>query len=135
MNLDLEHAIFGLGLGQLSVLAASALVPARLDWRLSLSQLPTLLRQLFWVYGGYTVMSIIALGVICLTCSQELAAGGRLAQAFCLYGAIFWGVRLALQLVLDVRPYLTKWWLVVGYHGLTCLFITFTCSYLLAVWM
>lgn len=133
MTLDIERLLFLAGVGQLSVLIASSLVPVRLDWRHRLVELPPLVRQLYWVYGGYTVMSIVALGAICLTCSAELASGTRLANALCLYGAIFWGVRLALQAVLDARPFLTAWWLRAGYHLLTCLFCAFTSIYLLAL--
>jgi len=134
MNITLERAVFLIGVGQLSVLCASALVPVRLDWTRQLATLPKLLRQLYWVYGGYTVMSIIALGLICLSCSAELAAGGRLAMALSSYGAVFWGVRLGLQAILQARPHLTTWWLRLGYHTLTALFATFTSVYLLVCW-
>jgi hypothetical protein len=133
MTIDTERLLFAAGIGQLGVLIASSLVPMRLDWRNRLAELPPLLRQLFWVYGAYTVMSIIMLGLICLTCSEELASGTRLATAFCLYGAVFWGLRLALQTVLDAKPFLTTWWLRAGYHLLTCLFTAFTSIYVLAL--
>ncbi len=75
----LSTAIFLIGLGQLSVLVASALVPIRLKWQSELLVLPRLHRQLYWVYGGYTVLAIISLGLVCLTrffrFSQWFAAG------------------------------------------------------------
>lgn len=126
MNAALSQWIFWSGAAQLCVLAASALVPLRLEWRRTLAPLPTLVRQLFWVYGGYVVLSIIALGTICLTCSDELAQGSTLARAFCGYAAVFWGIRLCLQPVFDARPFLTSIWLEVGYHLLTFLFASFT---------
>ncbi len=110
------------GAGQLCVLVASALVPLRLNWRDNLAALPRLHRQLFWVYGGYVVLSIVALGLISLLNAQELAGGSGLARALCAYAAVFWGVRLTLQTVLDARPHLTTWWLKMGYHVLTLLF-------------
>jgi hypothetical protein len=42
-------------------------------------------------------------------------------------------VRLGLQAVFDVTPHLTAWWLKVGYHLLTGLFLFFTAVYALAV--
>jgi hypothetical protein len=117
------------GAGQLSVLVASALVPLRLKWRRDLATLPTLHRQLYWTYGGYVVLGIVALGGISLTCADELATGTRLARAVCMYGAAFWGVRLGLQAVFDVRPHLTAWWLAAGYRVLTLLFLFFTVVY------
>ena len=103
MRLDLSYAIFLMGWGQLCVLAASALVPIRLDWRNELSTLPPLLRQLFWVYGGYVVISIVSLGVICILNAEELASGTGLARAFCAYATLFWGIRTSLQPLLAVK--------------------------------
>src|SRR5688500_6858906 len=88
------------GAGQLCVLVASALVPLRLNWRSDLAGLPRLHRLLFWVYGGYVVLAIVALGVISLLNARELASGSGLARAMCTYAAVFWGVRLSLQIVL-----------------------------------
>ncbi len=129
MGVDLADLIRLAGAGQLSVLVASALVPFRLNWRRDLAALPTLHRQLFWTYGGYVVLGIVALGGISLACADELAAGSRLARAVCAYGAVFWGVRLGLQAVFDVRPHLTAQWLAAGYHALTLLFLSFTAVY------
>jgi hypothetical protein len=129
MREALPTLIFAAGIGQLCVLVASALVPRRLNWRTELTKLSHLHRQMYWVYGGYVVLSIIALGIISLVNSAELASGSRLARSVCAYIAIFWGIRLSLQLVLDVKQHLTTWWLTAGYHLLTLLFITFTAIY------
>jgi hypothetical protein len=123
---DLAPLIFYAGIGQLCVLVASALVPLRLNWKSSLRELPTLHRQLFWVYGGYVVLSIVSLGLICLFNADELARGSGLARAICAYAAVFWGVRLSLQSFLAAREFTTTWWLKAGYHVLTVLFASFT---------
>jgi hypothetical protein len=122
----LARCLFIAGLGQLSVLVASALVPIRLDWRTIFASLPKLHRQMYWVYGGYIVLSIVAFGIISLGNANELARGSQLARFFCGYVAIFWGVRVCLQPVLDVKEFLTAWWLRLGYHALTVLFLYFT---------
>jgi hypothetical protein len=124
--ISLSTAVFGVGIGQLCVLVASALVPVRLEWRRILEPLPPLVRQLFWVYGGYVVLSIISLGTICLVSSQEIASGSTLARSFCAYAMLFWGIRLSLQPFLKAKPFLTTWWLATGYHVLTVLFTSFT---------
>ena len=129
MNIDLATLIFAAGCGQLSVLVASALVPLRLNWREELASLKRLHRQMYWTYGGYVVLSIVAFGLISLLNSQELAAGGSLARSFSLYVAVFWGIRLALQSVFDVKEHLTAWWLRAGYYTLTVLFAAFTLIY------
>jgi len=122
----LANLVFIAGFLQLSVLVASALVPVRLDWRNVFKALPKLHRQLYWVYGGYVVLGIIANGLVCIFNANELAAGSGLARCACGYIAIFWGVRLSLQAVLDVKPHLSVWWLKAGYHTLTLLFASFT---------
>jgi hypothetical protein len=129
MREALPTLIFAAGIGQLCVLVASALVPRRLNWRTELTKLSRLRRQMYWVYGGYVVLSIIALGIISIVNAEELAGGSRLARSMCAYNAVFWGVRLSLQPVLDVKEHLTAWWLTAGYHLLTLLFITFTVIY------
>lgn len=125
----LSLALMLAGVGQLGILTASALVPFRLEWKTALQSLPRLHRQMYWVYGGYIVLSILAFGIISLRHADELAAGGPLARSFCGYVAIFWGIRLVLQAVFDVKEYLTTWWLKTGYHLLSILFFCFTALY------
>ena len=48
---------------------------------------------MYWIYGGYVVLSIIAFGLLSLFNANELAAGGRLGRSVCGYIAVFWGVR------------------------------------------
>lgn len=129
MNEQLANGIFLAGIGQFSVLIASALVPVRLRWREEFKPLTPLHRQLFWVYGGYVVLSIVSLALISVFNAQELAAGSGLARAVCAYTAVFWGIRVSLQGVLEVKEHLTAWWLRAGYHTLTLLFVSFTVIY------
>ena len=117
------------GAGQVSVLVASALVPIQLDWRKSLAGLPKLLRQMFWVYGAYTAGGILTFGLFSLFGANDMAAGSILSRLVCGANAIFWGVRLSLQWVFDAEPFLTKWWLRVGYHLLTLMFSAFVVFY------
>ena len=124
------------GAGQLSVLVASTIVPVRLKWRSEFAVLPRLHRQMYWVYGGYVVLSITALGLISLVNAAELASGTRLARSICAYMAVFWGIRLSLQLVLDVKEHLTAWWLYAGEIVLTVLFLYFTTTFAVAaIWL
>ena len=46
--------------------------------------------------------------------------------------AIFWGIRLSLQAVLDVKEHLTAWWLVAGEWILTILFAYFATVFTIA---
>jgi len=125
MSIELmTKLIFTAGLLQFSILIASAMVPFRLNWKEELKSLSRLHRQMYWTYGGYVVLSIIAFGSISVTNASELARHTHLARAFCLYVCIFWTIRLALQAVFDVREHLTAWWLKAGEGILTVLFAT-----------
>jgi hypothetical protein len=121
------------GIAQLGILIASALVPSQLDWKSVFATLPKLHRQMYWTYGGYVVLAIIFNGVVCLAAAPELVSGSLLGRIVCGYLAIFWGVRLCLQSVFDVKPFLKTWWLRAGYHLLSLLFATFTALFAYAV--
>ena len=125
----LAKLIFAAGLVHFSILTASALVPFRLNWKEDLRSLPRLHLQMYWTYGGYVVLSIVAFGAISLVAANELAARSVLARAVCLYIFVFWLVRLGLQGVFDVKPHLTTWWLTAGYRLLTVLFAFLTIVY------
>ena len=126
---SLETLIKLAGYGQLSVLVASSLVPFQLNWKEELGSLKKLHRQMYWVYGGYVVLAIISFGLISIFNARELASGSGLGRGLCAYIAIFWGVRLGLQGVFDVKEHLGKWWLNAGYNLLTLLFAGFTIVY------
>jgi len=125
----LSDFIKAAGVVQFCILIASALVPFRMDWKKELGSLSRLHRQMYWVYGGYIVLSIIAFAWISIVNSSELAIGGTLARGFCAYAAIFWGVRVILQPIFDVKEHLTTWWLKFGYHLLTIFFVFLTLVY------
>ena len=129
MDTTLARLIFVAGVGQLSVLIASGLVPFRLNWREELQCLSRLHRQMYWVYGGYIVLSIMAFATLSIADSRELASGSALARGFCAYVAVFWGIRVGLQAVFDVKGHLTTWWLKAGYFGLTLIFAGLTVVY------
>jgi hypothetical protein len=117
------------GAAQLSILIASALVPFRLNWKQDLASLPKLHAQMYWTYGGYIVLCIVAFGVGSLLLANDLAAGTLLARCVCGFVAVFWGARVALQPVFDAKPYLSTWWLKAGYHTLTVLFAALALLY------
>ena len=126
---DLPTLVFLAGAAHLGILIASALVPFQLSWRQELAVLSKLHRQMYWVYGGYVVLAIVSFSLISMLNAEEIASGSGLARGFSLYVAVFWGVRVCLQLIFDVKEHLTAWWLKAGYHMLTVLFLCFTALY------
>ena len=133
MTIMTSEMFIVLGILQLGILFASALVPFQLNWKENLAALPKLLRQLFYVYGAYVVLGIVSLGAICIVAAEDLATGSLLAKAFCTYGLLFWGIRLSLQTILEAKPFLTTTLLKIGYHALTVVFLVVTALYGLAL--
>nr|ACO70948.1 hypothetical protein [uncultured Verrucomicrobiota bacterium] len=114
------------------ILIASALVPRLLDWRTNLAPLQPFLRRLFWVYGAFIVLTIVCFGLLSVGHAKELVEGTPLARGVCVFIAIFWIARLGVQFfVFDARPFLTKWWIRLGYHGLTVIFTLLPVPYVL----
>jgi hypothetical protein len=122
--MQLQLLIFVSGILHFGTLIASAAVPQVLDWKLELHKLSPLSRQLIWVHGVFIVLTIIGFGVLTLALPAELAAHTPLARAVCGFIALFWAARLLIQLfVFDATPFLTKRFLMLGYHSLTFVFI------------
>jgi len=118
------------GLLHFALLTASALTPRALDWRANLASLHPFLRRLFWVYGSFIVLVIVAFGTLTLRHGSEMAAGTPLGRSLCVFIAAFWLARLLVQLfVFDARPFLTTPLYKIGYHGLTVVFIYFAAVY------
>ena len=118
------------GICHFGILTASALVPLVLDWKRTLADLPKLVRQLVWVYGGYVVMTIVAFGLLSVAVPHLLTDGNVLGRIVCGFIATFWGIRLLLQaFYLDSRAHLTNWWLTTGHHLLTVVFVFLTLVY------
>ena len=115
---------------QLLILIASASTPRVLDWRKNLAVLHPFLRKLFWVYGVFVVMVIIAFAVLTFRHADAMAAREPVARSLCLFIAIFWGARLLVQFaIFDARPFLTNWFYKTGFHALTIIFAFLTFVY------
>jgi hypothetical protein len=101
-----------------------------LDWRKNLATLHPFLRKLFWVYGVFIVMVIIAFAALTFRHAAAMAAGEPVARSLCLFIAIFWGARLFVQLaIFDARPFLTNLVYKAGYYALTIIFAFLTFVY------
>jgi len=107
MNL-LTIALYAAGAGHFGILAASAMVPRMLDWRGSLARIHPFMRRLFWVYGGFIVLTIIGLGTLTLLHAPAIAAGEPVARSLAAFTGLFWLARLGVQwFVFDAQPFLT----------------------------
>ena len=134
-------ALFGLalwlaGLGHFVLLGASFQVPARLRWREDLARLQPFNRKLMWTYGAFTVLTIVAFGILTLVLHDELLHGDRAAIGLAAFIAAYWTARVAVDAIYFKH---TDWpsgrSFVIGHVMLTGLFIALASTYAgLVVW-
>ena len=126
----LNLALWLAGIGHFCVLAASVQVPARLGWKEDLPKLTPFNRKLMIVYGGFTVLTIAAFGVLTLYLHGEMLHGERAATALAVFIAIYWTARIGV----DFFYYENKDWpkgpqFVAGHILLTGLFFALAVTY------
>jgi len=118
------------GAGHFIILIASFQVPFRLHWKRDLAQLMPFNRKLLWVQSGFTVLTIVAFGVLTLTLHAELLRGDRAALGLTGFIGTYWTARI----LVDTFYFSHEDWpkgkqFVVGHLLLTCLFVTLASSY------
>lgn len=136
MNNQHIVALFDLGLwavavGHFVILFASFQVPYRLHWKQDLQSLIPLNRKLLWVQGSFTVLTIMAFGILTLTLHQELLRGERAAMALAAFIGTYWMARI----LVDALYFSHADWpkgsvFVVGHILLTSLFVSLAATYL-----
>lgn len=118
------------GAGHFVILFASFQVPSRLRWRQDLKQLLPFNRKLLWVQGAFTVLTILAFGILTLALHEELLRGDRAALGLALFIGIYWTARI----LVDAFYFSHQDWpegrfFVVGHFLLTSLFVALAASY------
>jgi hypothetical protein len=124
------------GAAHFVILCASVQVPYRLRWKADLQQLMPFNRKLLWVQSGFTMLTIIAFGVLTLVLHRELLRGDRAALALACFIGVYWTARI----LVDALYFSHADWpigraFVFGHVLLTVLFVMLAGSYVaLFVW-
>jgi len=124
------------GAAHFVILFASFQVPYRLGWKEDLKQLTSFNRKLLWVQSGFTVLTIIAFGVLTLVLHTELLRGDRAALGLACFIGSYWTARI----LVDAFYFSHADWpkgtaFVVGHILLTSLFFVLAASCLgLFIW-
>jgi alginate O-acetyltransferase complex protein AlgI len=122
--------------GHFLILVASFQVPHRLGWKQDLQSLLPFNRKLLWVQSAFTVLTIIAFGVLTLALHAELLRGDRAALGLACFVGLYWTARV----LVDALYFSHTDWpqgraFVVGHILLTSLFSGLAAIYLgLVVW-
>jgi hypothetical protein len=126
----LSTALWLAGIGHFCLLGVSFQVPARANWKEDLLKLLPLNRKLLWVYGGFTVLTIVAFGALTLLLHREFLQGDRAAVALAAFMAVYWTARILVD-VFYLRH--SDWpagdWFVVAHVGLFAFFTALAATY------
>lgn len=121
------------GVSHIGLLAAGGLMPRAVQLGSNLSSLPLFVRQLFWSYYCFIGLCLAAFGVGTFFLAETLVSGQILGRSVCGFLAVFWGIRLALGiLVFELRPYLTSTWKRMGLVAINLVFAFLTAVYAFA---
>ncbi len=83
-----------------------------------------------WVYGGTTMLTIVAFGTLTLVLHREFLMGDRAAMALAAFIAIFWTMRILVDFVyFEHSDWPTGLQFVVGHFLLTALFVALASTY------
>lgn len=132
----LSVALWLAGAGHFCVLGASFQVPARLGWKYDLLKLASFNRKLMWTYSGFTLLTIIAFGLLTLSLHEEFLKGEPAALGLASFIGVFWTLRL----LVDLFYFTHENWpagrgMVLGHVLLSTLFVALATTYLgLVAW-
>jgi hypothetical protein len=126
----LSHAIYAAAVGHLVVLIASFQAPARLGWKHDIPKLTRFNQKVFWVYGSYILLCIVSFAALTWRLHDAFLAGELAARWMAGFIAIFWTVRVLVDLFwYDHRDWPPGNALVAGHALATSLFCTLAVVY------
>lgn len=82
----------------LSIAVSNIWVPGFLHYREHLAKLSPMVRQVFIVHSIYIVLVLLGFSALCFVFAPELTSGATLGRFLCRFLAIFWLLRVVLQL-------------------------------------
>jgi len=132
-TLTIQNLVFWCGLGHFGLCVGSLLIPKLLDWKGGLSGLDPLLRQMFWTYAGYILVTNFVFGLVSVFATTELLNGTFLAATITCFIAVYWLGRIVIQFFYFDKSGVPKGMIYsLGEIGLVALFVVFSVVYLAA---
>ncbi len=101
--MSLKHVLRLAGLLHFVQVPAMLYAPRMLDWESDLSKISVINRRIVQVMGGAIMLTVLGTGLVVAVGSDDLAAGGTLATALCVFMCVFWTYRAAVQMFLYSR--------------------------------
>jgi hypothetical protein len=92
----MEFHLKVIGIVQIALALLHVAFPSRFDWKKELVSLTLLNRQIMYVHTLFIALTIVLMGILCLSSAVDLA-GTALGKRICLGLAAFWIIRLLVQ--------------------------------------
>lgn len=87
------------GLVQIVIALANFTLPGKLNYRENLGRVSPIIRQIFFVHSGYIVGILLLFAAVSIGFASELASGVGLGHFLTSAMALFWVLRVPLQLM------------------------------------
>ena len=88
-------ALWLAGIAHFCLLGASFQLPFRLNWKADLKKVTSFNRKLMWTYYCFTIVTIVAFGILTLVFHDEFLGGNRDALALAIFIGVYWLARIA----------------------------------------
>lgn len=85
------------GIAQITLALVSPVIPLILKWRTELVKVQPLIKQMFWVYAGYILVTNLCFGLISAFYVADLTNHSNLAKLLTGFIALYWISRVAVQ--------------------------------------
>ena len=130
MKTSIQQYIYLAGLAQIVLAIGSLAIPRILNWRLELTKVQPLIKQMFWTYAAYILAINLFFGVISVLDFKELTGGSMLSILITGFIALYWISRVLIQFLYFDRTSFPKGaWNLVGEVVLVVLFIFLSLVY------
>jgi hypothetical protein len=97
LQIDINALIKFAGLAQIALVIGSLAIPGILKWRVELSKVQPLIKQMFWTYAAYILVINLCFGLLSVFAYQELRNGSVLAMVVTGFIAVYWISRVLIQ--------------------------------------
>jgi hypothetical protein len=97
LQIDINALIMVAGLAQIALVIGSLAIPGILKWRVELSKVQPLIKQMFWTYAAYILVINLCFGLLSAFAYRELRNGSVLAMLVTGFIAVYWISRVLIQ--------------------------------------
>jgi len=133
---DIQKLVWFAGLAQVGLVLGSLAIPTILKWKVELSKVQPLIRQMFWVYAAYIVGINLCFGFISIFDYKELTNSSGLAMLITAFIAVYWISRVLIQFFyFDRATFPAGKWNKLGEAALVAVFIFLSIVYCYAFYI